>query len=82
MVPSLPIDGEEYTELPVLNDQILSPGFNSCPKADEQTTAAAIVEIMSFFIIPLKMVRPTGLEPVTSSFGNWRSIQLNYGRNL
>ena len=39
---------------PVSNSQITSPGFNPCPKAEQQITAAAKVEMRSFFIMPLK----------------------------
>ena len=28
------------------------------------------------------MVRPAGFEPATSSVGDWRSIQLSYGREV
>ncbi len=37
---------------PVSNSQITSPGFNSCPKAEQQITAAGKIEMKSCFIMP------------------------------
>ena len=40
------------------------------------------VDLTPFDMGRSRMVRPAGFEPATSSVGDWRSIQLSYGREV